>query len=302
MFHHFHNDKHLPAQGSLSANEFIKMIDWLNKHYSILNATQYTKKFEDGNIKNTDICLSFDDGLKCQFDIAVPVMEKLGIEAFFFVYSSAFSKNPDPLEIYRYFRTSCYSDIDDFYHHFFCSVKQINPEKFSREHSKYSQMSYLAEFPFYTENDKWFRYLRDHYLVGNQYTEIMNDLMIKKDFDLISAKKILWMSEQDLIDTESKGHIIGLHSYSHPTKMSKLSKTDQKLEYQKNNAHLSKLIGKPIKTMSHPCGDYNDITLKILKGIGINIGFRSNMSVKKINSRLEIPREDHANVFKEMHA
>ena len=82
--------------------------------------------------------------------------------------------------------------------------------------------------------------------------------------------------------------------------MSKLSKAKQELEYQKNYDHLTDLISKPIKVMSHPCGDYNEITLEILKSMNIDIGFRSNMSVKEILSPLEIPREDHANVFKEM--
>ena len=61
------------------------------------------------------------------------------------------------------------------------------------------------------------------------------------------------------------------------------------------------LIGKPIRVMSHPCGDYNETTLGILKGMKIDIGFRSSMSVKEIPSPLEIPREDHANVYKDMH-
>jgi peptidoglycan/xylan/chitin deacetylase (PgdA/CDA1 family) len=129
----------------------------------------------------------------------------------------------------------------------------------------------------------------------------MNNLMVGKDFDVNLAKQNLWMSEQDLVITESKGHIIGLHSYSHPTQMSKLSETKQSSEYQRNYEHLSKLIGKPINVMSHPCGDYNETTLNILKEMNIDIGFRSSMSVKKIRSSLEIPREDHANVFREMH-
>ena len=35
MFHHFHNDQHLPSQGSLSGSDFIKMIDWLGKKYNL---------------------------------------------------------------------------------------------------------------------------------------------------------------------------------------------------------------------------------------------------------------------------
>ena len=300
MFHHFHDNKHLPAQGSLSSSDFIQMIDWLNKHYTILSANQYKENFENGTLKNTDICLSFDDALKCQYDIAVPVMERLGIQAFFFTHSSAFGQNPDRLEIYRYFRTACYADIDKFYEDFFHSVEQMDAAEFIRHHARYSEINYLAIYSFYTDNDRWFRYLRDQYLVGNQYDELMNELMVQNDFDAYTVKKDLWMSEDNLVTTESKGHLIGLHSYSHPTQMSKLSKAEQEMEYQNNYDHLTGVIGKPIRVMSHPCGDYNEITLEILKSMEIDIGFRDNMSVKEIRSPLEIPREDHANVFKEM--
>ena len=50
--------------------------------------------------------------------------------------------------------------------------------------------------------------------------------------------------------------------------------------------------------MSHPCGNYNDDTLKILDEMGIQIGFRSNVNIKEIKSKLEVPRENHTNVFK----
>ncbi len=301
MFHHFHNEHHLPAQGSLSSNDFIEMIDWLSKHYTILNAGDYMINFQNGNLKDTDICLSFDDALKCQYDIAVPVMENLGIEAFFFVYSSVFSDNPEPLEIYRYFRSTCFENIDDFYKYFFEIVQQRNHEEFSSHYSIYLQLNYLSDFPFYSKNDKWFRYLRDQYLGEKEYDEIMRDLMAKKHFDISLAKERLWISEEELVITASKGHIIGLHSYSHPTQISKLNKKKQSLEYHKNYQHLSKLLGKHIDVMSHPCGEYNEITLNLLKDMNVDIGFRSSMSVKEILSPLEIPREDQANVFKEMH-
>ena len=301
MFHHFHNAKHPTTQGSLSSSDFIKMIDWLNNQYTILNAGDYKKKFENNTLKKTDICLSFDDALKCQIDIAAPVLEKLGIESFFFVYSSAFSNNPDFLEIYRYFRTVCYENIDEFYEDFFEILKNADGEKFSHQYSKYLSLNYLSAFPFYSENDKLFRYLRDKYLSRKQYNNIMSNLINRKDFDVNLAKRYLWMTEKDLVFLQSKGHIIGLHSYSHPTQMSKLSAKDQTLEYERNHEHLFEVLGKSINVMSHPCGDYNKTTLKILKDMNVDIGFRSNMSVKKIRSPLEIPREDSANVLKFMH-
>ena len=300
MFHHFHNEKHIHSQGSLSSSDFIDIIEWLNKKFEILQPNEYLEKFRNKTIKSSDICLSFDDSLKCQYDIAIPILNQFKIKAFFFVYSSAFTDNPDPLEIYRYFRTSSFNNIDEFYNDFFLIVKSHNLKKYNNHYLKYKSLNYLSEFPFYSENDKWFRYLRDKYLKENEYKSIMIDLMSKKNFDINKAIKHLWMSEQELIEIFNEGHLIGLHSYSHPTKMSKLTKFEQEVEYNKNYNHLSKLLGEPIKTMSHPCGDYNEITLGILSGMNIEIGFRSSMSILNIRSPLEIPREDHANILKKV--
>ena len=300
MFHHFHDNRHASGQGSLSSSDFINMIEWLKKHYSIINANQYKEKFENQTLKEKDICLSFDDALKCQYDIAVPIMEKLGIEAFFFTHSSAFGKSPDPLEIFRHFRTTCFDSIDEFYEEFFEYLRNKDAKEFSIQHKKYKMLGYLSEYSIYTENDRWFRYLRDFYLDISDYNQTMRDLMLDKDFDIDVAKQNLWMSEQDLINLDNQGHLIGLHSYSHPTKISKLSKADQESEYKRNYKHLSSLLNKPIKVMSHPCGDYNITTLNILTKMNVQLGFRDNMLIKEIQSPLEIPREDHSIILKEM--
>ena len=59
--------------------------------------------------------------------------------------------------------------------------------------------------------------------------------------------------------------------------------------------------------MSHPCGSYNHDTLKILKDLGIELGFKDCMKIepeknmKKINnSFLEIARQDYTEIIKIM--
>ena len=57
--------------------------------------------------------------------------------------------------------------------------------------------------------------------------------------------------------------------------------------------------------MSHPCGSYNQATLKILEGLGVELGFKQIMSFESErnmetinNSFLEIAREDHSSIMK----
>lgn len=300
MFHHFHNENHAKSQGSISADEFKEMLNWLVETYRIIDADEYIYRLEKGSLNSDEICLSFDDALLCQYDIARPILNKLKIHAFFFVYSSPLCGDPDPLEIYRLFRTINFKNIDIFYDEFFIEAKNINPALYTQAQSKYDENNYLVSFPFYSKNDKWFRYLRDQILDKFNYQAIMNKMMQDKSFDIENASSHLWMSNTNIQTLHEEGHIIGLHSYTHPTTLHNLTHAQQKVEYEKNYDHLRAILKSNPIAMSHPCGNYNLDTLNILKRLGIRIGFRSSNSITTIESNLEIPRNDHANVLREM--
>ena len=135
-------------------------------------------------------------------------------------------------------------------------------------------------------------------------------MMKHKKFEPKKHYSNLLFDKNDLNQLNSLGHLVGLHSHSHPTLLEDLSYDEQKLEYENCISIISKIIDKPkdeIKFMSHPCGSYNNHTLEILKGLGIELGFKSIMSIdiekgmKKINnSFLEIAREDQAEILKRM--
>lgn len=301
MFHHFHNEIHPQGQGSLDSNNFNKMLDWLKSNYNLLSADDYLKKALSSSLEKDDICLSFDDALLCQYEVAFPVLEERNIKAFFFIYSSPLNNQVDYLEIFRFFRTISYETIDEFYADFFSIYKIENFNEFLKEKEKYNNLDYLSAFEFYSNDDKWFRYIRDQVLTSESYQAIMLKLLEKKDFDMEAAMSQLWMTDEHISALNSKGHILGLHSYNHPMTIQKLSYSEQQLEYKENYDHLKKVIGETkIITMSHPCGNYNQDTLKVLKDMGIKVGFLSSMAGTKINSLLELPREDQANVAREM--
>ena len=138
----------------------------------------------------------------------------------------------------------------------------------------------------------------------------MFSLFKKKKFNYKDFFPKLFFQKDDLIKLDNFGHLIGLHSHSHPTSLEKLNYDEQKSEYERCLSSISKILDKPIneiKYMSHPCGNYNNDTLEILKELGIELGFKQIMIVeskkgmKKINnSFLEIARQDHAEIFKRM--
>ena len=98
MFHHFHDGKtHLKSQGSISKDEFYKIIKFIGRD-NILDADIFFSRLKENSLSDRNVCFTFDDGIKCQFDIALPILEDLKIKSFFFVYTSMFEGEPDKLE------------------------------------------------------------------------------------------------------------------------------------------------------------------------------------------------------------
>ena len=103
----------------------------------------------------------------------------------------------------------------------------------------------------------------------------------------------------DMLDLRDQGHVIGLHSYSHPTDLAALDEAGQRDEYSRNHAHLTGLLGAAPTVMSHPCNAYDARTLKVLGELGIVMGFRSNLHDSG-GGPLELPREDHGRIARQM--
>ena len=123
MFHHFHDNAiHTKVQGSIDKNDFFKMINFIGRK-NILDADVFYEKFKNNKLKNNEVCLTFDDAIKCQIDIALPILEELKIKSFFFVYTSMFDGKPDNLEIFRYFRMNYFITVDEFYNEFYEFLK-----------------------------------------------------------------------------------------------------------------------------------------------------------------------------------
>lgn len=301
MFHHFHDDKeHIRGQGSISAEKLDEMIKFLQMDKIILSADEWMERALSGKLRNDEICLTFDDNLLCQFEIAYPVLEKYKLKAFWFIYTSPLRGVLEKIEIYRYFRFAYFQNIDDFYNSFFSFLKQ---SEYSKEVSKaldnFIPSLYLSDFPFYTNGDRTFRYIRDQVLKPNRYYLVMDLMLNAYKVELISLKSKLWMTKENIKELHDGGHRIGLHTHTHPTSTATLDENEQIREYQTNLEVLSAVLGSSPECMSHPCNSYNQNTITVLEKLNIKLGFRSNMK-DSLNSNYEFPREDHANILKEM--
>lgn len=300
MFHHFHGPKFAPSQGSIDTDTFVKIIDHYAGTHNLLNAMDYLKRARNDQLEAGDVCITFDDSLLCQYKLALPVLQRYGLTAFWFVYSSVVTGNIEVLEIYRRYRSEFFKDIDAFYLAFFGTIDDSPYADLVNEKlQNYSPTTYLAEFSFYTHNDRKFRFVRDCALDPSAYQAVMDAMMTRSGTSAQQLAEGLWMNAGQLRTLHRDGHVVGLHSHTHPTTLANMSGEQQQREYADNQRILTDILHSRPSTMSHPCNSYSNETLDILDGLGIDLGFRSNMR-DGFSSPLEHPREDHAMIVKRL--
>ena len=296
MFHHFHGAGHAAGQGSISAEQFAQILRRCDRD-RLLSAEEWLRRALAGELEPGQQCVTLDDNLRCQFDVALPVLRDMGLTAFWFVATSVLQGHLSRTELYRVFRVRHFASLDAFYAEFERAATQApDGGRVQSDLAGFDPRRYLAQYPFYTESDRRFRFLRDEVLGPERYQKLMDQVIRDHGVKLKELAANLWMGDDHLRQLAAEGHVIGLHSHTHPTRLADLSPHEQRREYRSNHAYLTSLLGEPPLTVSHPCNSYSEITLRILRDLGVRVGFCSNMSPAG-SSELEYPREDHANLL-----
>lgn len=295
MFHRLcNNKKNVKVPGTLTKKNFEDIIKFVNPK-RILDPLIWLDKLNKNQLKKNDLCLTFDDGLSSQKKIALPVMKKYGLKAFWFIHTQSFYKKYDHNEIFIQVIFNQFKSFKTFFDEF----KVLN--KFDSKFFKNKKfLQYFVIQKKYCKNysleEVQYRFLRDHYYVRKNFERLMIKFFKNKKINLYKENKKIWLTKNDITYLCKNNHVIGMHSFTHPPKISKLSYKEQENEYRKNYKTLKLICNKEISSMSHPMNSYNHDTFKILKKMGIVCGFKADMlkehSLKNNNKNLAIKRID----------
>jgi len=295
MFHHFCGGRHPAGQGALTAEQFDLLLDRCGP--TLVSAEEWLERFRDDRL-NGRMCVTLDDNLRCQFDIALPVLDARGLTALWFVYSSPLAGTLERLEVYRFYRSVAYDDVEQFYATF---DEQLFKSRFGAQAQEaladFDPSQYLTKFAFYTDGDRTFRFLRDRVLGRAPYNELMDqmvhDWMSERDEDLL---ELLWMDGGTWADLTRSGHVVGLHSHTHPTDIASMSVDEQRQEYVLNRDAIAAATGKLPTMVAHPVGSYSSETLEILRDLGVTLGFATAGPVR-FDPAMEVLRHDSADLM-----
>lgn len=289
MFHHLHGGRFKAGEGSISAESFARIID---ERKGVLGAEEWTSRRRNGTLEPHNVCITFDDALLCQHEIALPLLKERGLTAFWYVYTEALDGTADGFEIARHFRVSAFENFTDFFQNFRAVSLDMFPDLIGQSLNGFKPKDYLAAWAFYSDDERTYRFLRDRVL-GNKVSQVITRMMRDRGFSKETERHRLWITREMLKDLSDAGHAIGLHSTSHPMAMSEIPGELQYEEYCLNMEDIRATTGVRPITMAHPCNSYSAETLDVLSRLGIEEGFCTVMTVP---GGLESPRRDVANL------
>jgi peptidoglycan/xylan/chitin deacetylase (PgdA/CDA1 family) len=89
-----------------------------------------------------------------------------------------------------------------------------------------------------------------------------------------------FVTHADLLALRAAGHIVGTHSHTHPTEMSRLSPTVLASEWRLSTERLSRVLGEPVTVGSVPGGFYSTDVARAAAAAGIRYLFTSEPSTR----------------------
>ncbi|KMQ60268.1 hypothetical protein ACM46_18855 [Chryseobacterium angstadtii] len=211
-----------------NTKQFEEDLDCFSRHFQLVSWSEF-KDFVQGNFRPRKkiALLTFDDGFREFYEVAVPVLERKGIYACNFI-NPAFIDNRDMM-----FRCKASLLID--------RIKKIH----IINHEVYSLLS--------LENKADKEFLINKILnISYQEKEVLEILAEKLDVDYKAFSKEYkpYLSTEELKTLTEKGYGIAAHSWDHPkygdlSLEDQMKTTDQTFNYLKENGFLHETFAFP---------------------------------------------------------
>lgn len=221
--------------------------------------------------------VTFDDGLKEQYQYALPILDELDISAVFFANSRNFQEK----------KVSTVHKI-----HLLRSL--ISPNDFINELNRFGIITHNDDFKVKAKNIYLYddeksavlKYVLNYQLDFSKQEEIIS-IIFNSYYDEIKVLNELYMSENEIIDLASKSYL-GSHTHSH-FPLGLLNEEQIKFELQNSKTYLENLTKFEIDMVAYPYGTPEACTEEVgflAKESNYKLGFTTTRGVNAENDDL----------------
>ena len=239
-----------PAFFGITPELFKKQLEELSRHGNFVSGSEIHEAVSGLKaLPERSIVITFDDGLKEQYEEALPILDDLGISAIFFV--NTFNLQGKVSEVHKIHLLRSVISPKDFLRHVKDFVRQID------DYSLNLSEATLAGTTHYLYDDAEtaaLKYLLNFMLPQNVLTSLLDSLFVNF-FDENAIAKGLYFSKKQLGNLLERD-MIGSHGHEH-LPLGTLTNEQKNFQVQKSQDLLSSLGGKKVNAFSYPYGSEN---------------------------------------------
>jgi peptidoglycan/xylan/chitin deacetylase (PgdA/CDA1 family) len=219
---------------------------------------------------NNNLLVTFDDGLKEQYEHALPVLDKLGIPAIFFINSINHTEKKVSL-VHKIHMVRSVTSPPELYEELTKSLGRMPTE----DEKKSAHAFYRYDDPVGAEVKFILNILLDF-----KSQEKIIDRIFRDKYNEAEVRKTLYMDDSQLKDLGRRGYL-GSHAHSHiPLALY----PDEKIkdELIRCASFLSSYSGKPVTILSYPYGTKetcNETVAKIASETGHRMAFTTDRGI-----------------------
>jgi peptidoglycan/xylan/chitin deacetylase (PgdA/CDA1 family) len=259
---------------SATPESFRAQVEWLHNRVRLLTLDELIDQVESGSPwREPAMLITFDDGYRDNFDLAVPILSERKVPAIFFVPTAFFDSPRLP-----------------WWDHVACVIKQTPVRRLIVErHSKGDPSPLeidLHAMPRSAAILKIIRAFLDETIADERWflDQLGERAMVEIDSERLGRELFMsWSHIRQLADSH-EGLTIGSHAHSH-RKLAALDDDAQSHELAGSKQILEVQLGRPIKALAYPYGwpgTYTKTTKALAAQAGYQLAFSSQEGINRL--------------------
>jgi peptidoglycan/xylan/chitin deacetylase (PgdA/CDA1 family) len=279
-FHYIQPEDRFPFPGiyPTTAQQLDHQLVEIGRSFEYINSDDLVNAVASRKSLPERACLiTFDDGLKEQYQAAVPVLEKRGIQGVFFICTQPLI-DAEALTVHKMHRLRVTRPPGVFLEQ---ALEVGNKIGLRLDLEQVDDHAANQQYLYDDQSTKRIKYLLNHVIPFDGYERLIQ-AMFSSEFDENEFCHEMYMNEDEL-KTLSTSHTVGSHAHAH-CPLAILSRKELRNNLRRSRTTLERITGKAINLISYPYGGITAVTEMVghvAKETGFVAGFTMERSVNR---------------------
>lgn len=256
---------------ALYAQQFDRLLGWVRESFNVLPPDEAIDRLRCGDLPAGALSITFDDGYADNAEIALPILQRHGLSAAFFIATDFLDGGAMWNDAIGIAVRGYGEEVLDL------SALDLGVHRLDSPAAKRVAIARLLS--------------RVKYQVRAQREETVD--AIREKCGVTTAPELMMRTEQ-VRALRAAGMTIGGHTCSHPI-LASIPLLEARREIEDGKAHLEAILGEPVRLFAYPNGkpgkDYTDEHVRLVQRAGFHAAFSTSRGVSGAGADLfQLPR------------